>query len=143
MKRIGWMILSVLAAGAASSWQGDSTLKAEIVIDAATGWPTSVQVGGSAAKDAWLGVSLYSATVVNPVTEGKHVAVPVKKGEFRMQFPVDSTFFGGSFEVASWEKRVDKTQCRLDYCHFCKTLGGHLEGLVQYRSGLLTRLAGY
>jgi len=121
-----------------------SELKVEIVVDADNGLPTRIVITGtSVLPKAWLGISLYPFGVVDPIVNGRHSFVELGQGNFRQEIQVDPDLLGGSFEVAIWGKKVDKLDCTLDYCYWCKKYGFHLEEMLVYKSGLLTRLAGY
>jgi hypothetical protein len=124
--------------------QGQSELTVEVVINADHGWPTRILVHGySELEEAWLGISLYPYGVLDPITGGRHSSVTLKKGEFSQTIKVDQPLLGGSFEFAIWGKKVDKVDCTLDYCYWCKVNGYHFEDLIVYKSGLLNNMVGY
>jgi hypothetical protein len=124
--------------------QEPADLKVEIIVNADNGWPTRIIVSGTNTQDqAWLGMSLYPYGVVDPVTGGRHSFLELKKGDFRHEIQVDMDLLGGSFEFAIWGKKVEKIDCTLDHCYWCKKYGFHLENILIYKSGLLTRLTGY
>jgi len=124
--------------------QEQADLKIEIIVNADNGWPTRIIVSGTNPQDkAWLGMSLYPYGVVDPVIGGRHSFLELKKGDFRHEIQVDMDLLGGSIEFAIWGKRVEKVSCTKDYCYWCKKYGFHLDNLLVYKSGLLTRLTGY
>jgi len=124
--------------------QEKSELTVEIVVNADTGLPTRIVVTGTCAMPkAWLGISLYPYGIVDPVVNGRHSFVELSQGNFRQEIQVDPGLLGGSFEVAIWGKRIDKLDCTLEYCYWCKRYGFHLEDMLAYKTGLLTRLGGY
>jgi len=119
-------------------------LKVEIVVNADNGLPTRIVVTGKCdLPKAWLGISLYPFGVVDPIANGRHSFVELSQGNFRQEIQVDPDLLGGSFEFAVWGKKVDKLDCTLEYCYWCKKYGFHLEDMLAYKSGLLTRLGGY
>ncbi len=124
--------------------QETSEMTVEVVINADHGWPTRILVSGkSHLPEAWLGISLYPYGVLDPVTGGRHSHITLKKGEFSQEISVDQPLLGGSFEFAIWGKKVDKVDCTLDYCYWCKVNGYHFEDLIVYKSGLLNKMEGY
>lgn len=121
-----------------------SDLKVEVALSADSGWPTRILVSGTVSPDiAWLGQSFYSYGVTDPIKQGKHTITELKKGAFNRELLVDPKALDGSFEVALWGKKVLKEACRNKDCYWCKTNGFHLEDLLVYKSGLLTRQTGY
>lgn len=119
-------------------------LKVEVVINSDHGWPTRIVItGNSNQAKAWLGLSLYPYGVLDLVTGGRHSFIELKKGDIRHEIQVDTKMLGGSFEFALWGKKVDKVDCTLDYCYWCKMNGFHVDEQLAYKSGLLTRLSGY
>ncbi|NOZ08314.1 MAG: hypothetical protein GXO91_05500 [FCB group bacterium] len=124
--------------------QDEPSLSATIVVDAKTGWPVKVLVTGYAPQAVvWLGISLYPYNTRDPEEDGTHRTVRITDHLISMEIPIEEKFLDGSFEVALWEKQVDKVDCTLDYCYWCKRFGRHSEGMLAYSSGLLTRLNGY
>ncbi|NQU68255.1 MAG: hypothetical protein HQ510_09965 [Candidatus Marinimicrobia bacterium] len=124
--------------------QTDSSMTAQIVVNADTGWPVKVILNGYVQQDnAWLGISFYPYNTQNPETDGTHQIIQITDHSISKEIDVDQIFLDGSFEIALWEKRVDKVDCTLDYCFWCKANGFHLDGLLVYKSGLLTQLNGY
>ncbi len=124
--------------------QSTSEMTVEVVINADHGWPTRILVSGkSHLPEAWLGISLYPYGVLDPLTGGRHSHITLQKGEFSQEITVDQPLLGGSFEFAIWGKKVDKVDCTLDYCYWCKTYGYHFEDLIVYKSGLLNQMVGY
>ncbi|KPL07447.1 hypothetical protein AMJ86_04490 [bacterium SM23_57] len=138
------IILATLCFSASMIAQEQSELKVEVIVNADNGWPTRIVVTGySHQENAWLGMSLYRYAVTDPVSGGRHSFMELKRGTFRHEIQVDDELLGGSFEFAIWGKKVDKLDCTLDYCYWCKKYGFHLDELLVYKSGLLTRMTGY
>ncbi len=124
--------------------QTEPSLSTSIIVDARTGWPVKLLVTGYAPPDvAWLGISLYPYNTRDPEEDGTHRTIRITDHKISTEIPIEENFFNGSFEVALWEKQVNKVDCTLDYCYWCKRFGSHLEGMLAYSSGLLTRLNGY
>ncbi len=137
-------LIWLLATAAVSAQEKKAEMKVEIVVNADTGWPEKINITGQVfVSNAWLGISLYPYGVVDPITGGRHSYVTLTKGRFSQEITVDNSLLGGSFEVAVWGKKVDKVDCTRDYDYWCKKFGFHLEELLVYKSGLLTRLTGY
>jgi hypothetical protein len=84
-------------------------------------------VEGEAIKDSmWLGVSLYPRFYQDPIWDGRHMVIPIKKkGKFVEKIEVEETFRGGYYEIALWEQLLEK-----------KTLY-KMEGLRDYKKGEL------
>ena len=143
-KMTTFLIIAVCFSCALGIAQEQVDLKVDIIVNADNGWPTRIIVSGTNPQDkAWLGMSLYPYGVVDPVTGGRHSFLELKKGDFRHEIQVDMDLLGGSFEFAIWSKRVEKINCTLDHCYWCKKYGFHLDSLLVYKSGLLTRMTGY
>ena len=136
------LVLSILC-GFASAEQ-PVTLKAEIIVNADNGWPKKLVISGyNPNKEAWLGVSLYPYGTSDYTTGGRHSFIDLKKGDFKHEIKMDTELLGGSFEVGVWGTKVDKVDCTIDNCYWCKKNGFHHEDSKAYKSGLLTRLRGY
>ncbi len=136
--------LTVLIAFQFVSSQEPATLTAEIVVNADTGWPVKIIIRGySPFEKIWMGLSLYPYATASPETDGKHTTMQLSEGEIYHEISVDSSFLDGSFEAALWGKKVNKVDCTLEYCYWCKVNGYHLDDLQAYKSGLLTQLNGY
>jgi len=119
-------------------------LKAEIAVSADTGLPTRIIITGyNPRATIWLGMSLYPYLVKDPITGGHHSFKELPHGEFHNEIPIDSTFWGGSFELGLWGKKVPKVDCTIDQCYWCKKFGFHVDESLAYKSGLLTRMTGY
>jgi hypothetical protein len=143
-RKIWYVALIILGFSIVVSAQQKSELKVEVVVNADNGWPTKIIVTGNSALDkAWLGMSLYPYGVKDPITGGRHSFMDLSKGPFRHEIQVDTELLGGSFEFAIWGKKVDKVDCTLENCYWCKMYGFHLDDLQVYKSGLLSRLTGY
>lgn len=122
----------------------EARLHVDIVVDADHGWPTKLVVSGNVPQNkAWLGISLYPYAVIDPLKDGDHTIIELPKGEFSKEIKVPRAFLGGSFEFGLWGKKVDKVDCTIDNCFWCKKNGFHLENSLAYKSGLLTGLTGY
>jgi hypothetical protein len=144
LRKASIIAMAALSFSVMVSAQQKSELKVEVVVSADSGWPTKIVVTGNCALDkAWLGMSLYSYGVKDPITGGRHSFMDLKKGAFRHEIQVDADLLGGSFEFAIWGKKVDKVDCTIENCYWCKMYGFHLDDLQVYKSGLLTRLTGY
>ncbi|MBC8214132.1 MAG: hypothetical protein ISR90_00140 [Candidatus Marinimicrobia bacterium] len=124
--------------------QDSSTMTAEIIINADHGWPTRISINGECNNEnAWLGISLYPYNTVDAVTGGRHSNSVINKGHFSQEIQVDKDLLGGSFEVALWGNKIDKIDCTLEYCHWCKLNGYHFDDLLVYKTGLLNNIEGY
>ncbi len=133
-----FVIISILTA------QDTSTMTVEIVLDSDHGWPIKVNIEGYTAQEpVWLGISMYPYGTIDYNTYGNHEQLHLAKGSFSKVINVEQSMLGGSFEAALWGKKVDKIDCVLDYCHWCKTNGFHLDDLLVYKSGLLNIMKGY
>jgi hypothetical protein len=119
-------------------------LKVEIVFDADYGWATRILISGEVKSDTeYLGISLYPYNTIDIYMGGRHTQETLPKGEFSRVIQIDQPLLGGSFEVALWKNKVDKIDCTLDYCHWCKVNGFHFDELISYKSGLLNQISGY
>lgn len=144
MKRAILAVLLLLALSLPGLAQEEATLHVDIVVNAEHGWPTKLVVSGTVPQTkAWLGVSLYPYAVIDPLEDGDHTILELPKGDFKREIKVASKFLGGSFEFGLWGKRVDKVDCTIDDCYWCRTNGFHLENSLAYKSGLLSRMTGY
>ncbi len=124
--------------------QEKSEMNVDLIINAEHGWPTKIELNGSSALEkVWLGVSLYPYGTLDVNTGGRHSSIELSTGQFSHEINVDQPLLGGSFEFALWSKKVDKVDCTLDYCYWCKVNGFHFEDIVLYKSGLLTQMNGY
>ena len=143
-KSILWLLVMLLVTGGTAFSQNKAELKAQIVIDSNHGWPTKILItGNNPNKKAWLGISLYPYGIVDTQSGGRHSFIELQKGEFSHVIQVDTQLLGGSFEVGLWGTQVDKVDCTIDNCYWCKVNGFHFDDNLAYRSGLLTRLSGY
>lgn len=126
------------------SAQNKSTMTVDIVVNADYGWPTKIIIYGTAEDDdLYLGMSLYPYNITDALTGGRHSHRELNKGPFYHEIDVDQPLLGGSFEFAIWGKKVDKVDCTLDYCYWCKSKGFHFDDLRVYKSGLLNQMKGY
>ena len=124
--------------------QDTSNMDVEIVLNADHGWPTKIILKGQSHLDeAWLGISLYPYGTLDVNTGGRHSNISLNKGSFSQEINVDQPLLGGSFEFAILSHKVDKVDCALDYCYWCKANGFHFEDIVLYKSGLLNQMLGY
>jgi len=124
--------------------QNQSEMTVEVILNADHGWPTKITINGrSHLEEAWLGISLYPYGTLDVNTGGRHSNMILPKGQFSHEITVDQALLGGSFEFAVWSKRIDKVDCTLDYCYWCKANGFHFEDVVVYKSGLLNQMVGY
>ncbi len=124
--------------------QDKSNMNVEIILNADHGWPTKIVLNGqSNLEEAWLGISLYPYGTLDVNTGGRHSNISLNNGPFSQEINVDQPLLGGSFEFAIWSKKVDKVDCTLDYCYWCKANGFHFEDIVLYKSGLLNQMVGY
>ena len=141
MKRL-LLILSIFLT--ASFSKDELSLDVNIVIDADTGWPIKVTVSGYSPYDQiWMGTSLYPFNTETPETDGIHDIKIVHEGIIEHEVSIQPILLDGSFEIAIWGEKVPKVDCTLEYCHWCKVNGFHLDDLLIYQSGLLTQLNGY
>lgn len=94
---------------------------------------SSITEAGTADHEGWLGLSVYPK-------RGKTYSVIryVHCGTLDQTFSVSSSYAGGTFEVALWEKRVPRSACK-SQCSWCAANGCHMEGLRAYGSGLVGR----
>ena len=121
MKRSNLLLLGIFLMTGSLFAQDKIELKVEIVVDAENGWPTRIVVSGNNDRPtAWLGVSLNPYGTNDPILGGRHSSLELKQGSFRHEIQVDIQLLGGSFEFAFWGKKVDKVDCREDYCYWCK-----------------------
>jgi len=124
--------------------QSQSELSVDIVVNADYGWPTNILISGYSHLDiAWLGISLYPYGTLDVQAGGRHSHIELENGHLSHEIQVDQPLLGGSFEVALWSEKVDKVDCTLDYCYWCKVNGFHFSELLVYKSGLLNVMKGY
>ncbi len=122
----------------------DDALIVEVVVDPSHGWPVRLHISGDCPQNtAWVGISMYPYAFIDPILDGDHSVEEVSEGPFEINISLDNRFLGGSFEVALWGTKVDKVDCTIDDCYWCEVNGFHLDDLLVYKSGLLTRLTGY
>ncbi|MBI5367124.1 MAG: hypothetical protein HZA54_08815 [Planctomycetes bacterium] len=112
-------------------------LDVAVEFDRATGRAARLVVEGAAPFDGWLGRSLYPKDPAAAASGADHRLTAVGRGAIRSTWPIPESCAEGSFEVALWTKRVDKSKCTVKGCAACAARGYHLEGLVAYRSGRL------
>lgn len=101
------------------------------------GFDASVQVTGTANGPAYLGFSAYPAS-----KSGKayHQVRYLSSGTFQQTFSLASSYKGGSYEVALWNKKVERSQCSTSGgCSWCKLNGFHMDGMRKYSSGSISR----
>jgi hypothetical protein len=86
-----------------------------------------LHIEGIAPQDRmYIGVSLYPRGYKDPIWDGLHMVIPLKKkGEFSKDIEVNEIYRGGYFEVALWKNLVEK-----------KVLY-KMSGLVSYKKGVL------
>lgn len=124
--------------------QNNAVMNVDIILNADYGWPTNIIVNGTTPDDnTFLGISLYPYNITDANTGGRHSSMELKMGPFHHEINVDQPLLGGSFEFAVWGKKVDKVDCILDYCYWCKSNGFHFDNLLVYKSGLLNQMKGY
>ena len=141
MKRL-LLILSIFLS--ASFSKDDLSLDVNIVVDADTGWPVKVMVSGYSPHDQiWMGSSRYPFNAEIPETDGIHDIIIIYEGIIEYEVSIKPILLDGSFEIAIWGTKVPKVDCTLEYCHWCKVNGFHLDNLLIYKTGLLTQLNGY
>ena len=125
----GKIILTLALAG--SAWALSDTLSSYAGFDA------SVQVTGTANGPAYLGFSAYPAG-----KNGKayHQVRYLSAGTFQQTFTMSSSYKGGTYEVALWNKKVDRNSCSTSGgCSWCKLNGFHMDGMRKYSSGSIHR----
>lgn len=147
-KTILILLILVTLSGLAIAQTGqDKTkheVKAEVVINCDTGYPTRLVISGYIdRKVGWLGISLYPYNISDYITGGTHSFLEVKQGHFQHEILLDNKYLGGSFEVGLWGKKVHKVDCEIENCYWCKIYGFHVDESLGYKSGLLTRQSGY
>lgn len=122
-------ILALALAG--SAWALTDTLSSYAGFDA------TVKVTGTANGPAYLGMSAYPAS-----KSGKayHQVRYLSSGTFQQTFALTSSYKGGSYEVALWNKKVERSRCTTSGgCSWCKLNGFHMEGMRSYSSGVISR----
>ena len=69
------------------------------------------------------------------LVEGTHKQIETTGKQFSQTIEVGKNFYKGSFEVALWGKKVDKKDCTIENCYWCKKNGFHLDELLDYKTG--------
>jgi hypothetical protein len=98
--------------------------------------PTSVTAYATTEKPGYLGFSAYPA---NTTGKAYHTIIPVKAGSWQERLSLSSSFAGGTYELALWDRQVSRAQCRTSGCKWCPVNGYHMDGLRSYTYGKVGR----
>lgn len=127
--------LSVLA-------QNASKISEIKILSDGYGRPLQITISGHVKeKEAWLGISFYPKSAKDYVKEAEHKIEPLKEGDFYKAPFIDSRFIGGTYEVALWSKKVERKDCTIQGCQWCKKNGFHMEGRLDYKWGSIVGTA--
>ena len=95
-----------------------------------TGRPTRIVVSGEATGNFYLGRSLYPKGITNALREGAHETVAIAKGPIQESWEISTAMQGGTYEVALWKRKVDKSKCLAPGgCSVCRQLDAAIEHL--------------
>ncbi|MGV8122636.1 MAG: hypothetical protein AB2L14_22990 [Candidatus Xenobiia bacterium LiM19] len=97
----------------------------------------SVTVNGAAQNgNAYLGVSFYPSGCRDSLKEGRFDCRQVQSS-FSEIWTIPEKFKGGRYDIALWNNRINKNECTLKSCVWCKKLGYHLWWLLFLKSGVI------
>ncbi|MHC9543561.1 MAG: hypothetical protein AB9903_28965 [Vulcanimicrobiota bacterium] len=97
----------------------------------------SVTVNGAAQNgNAYLGVSFYPNGCRDSLTEGRFDCRHVQS-TFSEIWTIPEKFKGGRYDIALWNNKINKNECTLKSCVWCKKLGYHLWWLLFLKSGVI------
>lgn len=98
--------------------------------------PTKLKIEGRAEQIFWIGISFYPFGVKDGLTEGLHLYSEVNVGKFSETIEIDKKFYGGSYEIAFWGKKLTSEDCKNDDCkYWIKKRGFYFDQLNFYKTG--------
>lgn len=97
---------------------------------------SSLAVSGYSDHGGWLGMTV---TPTNDRYPARSQVVYVRQGNWQQAFPLGSNCAGAKYEVALWETKLARSQCKTKDCKWCQANGYHMEGLRSYTSGTVAR----
>ncbi|MEO0072640.1 MAG: hypothetical protein ABIK10_04245 [candidate division WOR-3 bacterium] len=136
-KKVSIFLISVLFFISA----GFSKSSFTVAFDYENNKPTKIILNGLIDRTVYLGVSLYSAEVKDPIADGYHLVKEIKPGpkdSFNITISLtepDLENYRYSYELAFWGKKILAKDCKIKDCYWCKTRGYHLDELIFYKTG--------
>ncbi|MDQ7779027.1 MAG: hypothetical protein RDV41_04885 [Planctomycetota bacterium] len=115
-------------------------LAVKINSDSTSGEPIALEISGEVSgleTNCWFGTSLYPKDCIDLAKDGQHKTEEMPNGEFSATLPLGERFAGGSCEIAVWEKKVNKLDCKRPFCAYCNAAGCHFEGSLAYKTDLI------
>jgi len=94
--------------------------------------PSSVTVTGNSDHSGWLGITVYSS---NDRIPNQSQVTFVRQGSWTQNFVLSGSCANSKYDVALWETKVARGQCKTADCKWCKANGFHMEGLRSFASG--------
>lgn len=94
--------------------------------------PSSVTVTGNSDHSGWLGITVYS---VNDRVPNQSQVTFVRQGSWTQSFALSGSCANSKYDVALWETKVPRSQCKTADCKWCRANGFHMEGLRTLTSG--------
>lgn len=136
-------LLAFTGLGRADTAPPAATAQATLTVSYQTdnnGKPTVLAAEGACNDKAYMVVSWYPRAWNSKrwLYEGTHQYYQVGPGTFAKNFPIDTQFLGGAYEVSLWAKKVEKDQCKVPGgCEVCQQLGHHMEGQLAYKTAYI------
>jgi len=100
------------------------------------GYVTVTVNGATQNGGAYLGVSFYPKDCKDLLKEGKFDCRRVYSS-FSEIWTVPDKYRGGRYEIALWNRKINKSDCRIKSCFWCRKLGYHLWWLLFLKSGVI------
>ncbi|MCC7429665.1 hypothetical protein IT568_02360, partial [bacterium] len=98
--------------------------------------PVELKIDGKAEHTFWIGISFYPYGVKDGRTEGFHDFREIKLGRFAETFKIDKKFYGGTYEIAFWDKKINEKDCQTEDClYWVKKRGFALDKMTFYKTG--------
>ena len=76
----------------------------------------TINVGGQIDREGWLGFSVYSSD--SKIAPYQHLR-KVRPGSLKEALYLEPSYAGGSYEVAIWDQKVSRSQCKVRDCKWC------------------------
>lgn len=121
-------ILMFVLLGSLGGWAASEMLTSQSSPD------RTIFVSADLTRSAYLGLSVYPKKGT-----ALHQVHPVRAGHLQETFPLDTSYVGGTYEVALWDRQVPRSKCKTKDCAWCKANGFHMEGMRSYSSGVVGR----
>ncbi len=87
---------------------------------------------------AYLGYSIYPRGI-GPHDDTINRLLPDASTTHSTSVKAPAKMSGGTFEVALWRTKVEKANCKREFCPSCQTAGYHLEGLLAFERVVLPK----